>query len=388
MTASADPAAVAGRLREHLDAAFEEMLDDVATLVGLESPSGDLAALREASDWLERWLAPVGSVAPVEVDGHRHLLVETPGARERGVLLMCHYDTVWPAGTTAEWPFAVDGDNVSGPGVLDMKASIVCARHALLALRSLGLACNARLLITADEETGNRTSRALIAAEARRAIAALVLEPPLADGSLKTARKGHGHARIVATGRAAHAGVAPQDGVNAIEELARVVGEVRAIADGLPGVSATVGRIEGGGAVNVVPERAEMAIDLRAWTGADMAALRTQLMGLRPHLPGAELDVEVLIERPPMERTPSTERLFTRASDAARGAGLTLTEASTGGCSEGNLVQAAGVATLDGLGVRGHGPHTREERIELANVVPQAALVGALAHDLGSGERV
>jgi glutamate carboxypeptidase len=134
MTPSADSATVAGLVREHLGGAVGEMLGDIATLVGLESPSDDLAALRQASHWLERWLAPVGSVHAFEVEGRRHLLVETPDARERGVLLMCHYDTAWPAGTSAEWPLAIDGDIASGPGVLDMKASIVCAQDALAAV--------------------------------------------------------------------------------------------------------------------------------------------------------------------------------------------------------------------------------------------------------------
>lgn len=376
---------VARRLHERLAARRETLLGDLAALVALESPSADVAALDRTADWLEEWLAPAGRVTALPgADGRRHLLVEPEGVRERGPLLMCHYDTVWPVGTTAGWSFAVDGDVATGPGVFDMKASIVNARHALLALQELGLPCNARLLVTADEEIGNRTSRALIEQRAATTSAALVLEPPLDDGRLKTRRKGRGQARIAVTGRAAHAGVSPEAGVNAIEELARLVLAVRGIADALPGVSATVGQASGGSAVNVVPEHAEAHVDLRAWTATDMAELKARLEALGPHHPDAVVDVSVDVERPPMERMTAVDELLARARPAAEALGLALGEGRTGGCSEGNFMAAAGVPTLDGLGVRGFGPHTREERIELGHLVPQAALVGALASDLGA----
>jgi glutamate carboxypeptidase len=376
---------LAARLHEHLAARRAELLDDLATLVALESPSEDVAALNRTADWLEAWLAPVGRVTVLPgADGRRHLLLEPSGVRERSALLMCHYDTVWPLGTTAAWGFAIDGDVATGPGVFDMKASIVTARHALLALQELGLPCNARLLVTADEEIGNRTSRALIEAQAPRTVAALVLEPPLDDGRLKTERKGRGQARIAVRGRAAHAGVSPEAGINAIEELARLVLAVREVAGALPGVSATVGQIRGGTAVNVVPEHAEIEIDLRAWTAADLTELKARLEALGPYDPAAGVDVAVTIERPPMERMDAVDALLARCREAAGALGLTIAEGRTGGCSEGNFMAAVGVPTLDGLGVRGFGPHTREERIDLAHLLPQAALVGALAADLGA----
>ncbi len=377
-------AAWALRVAERLGERREQLLDDLATLVELESPSDDVAALGRAADWLEGWLAPVGTVTRHRAsDGRTHLLVEPTGARERGALVMCHYDTVWPVGTTAQWPFTRDERWAHGPGTFDMKASIVVARHGLLALRELELPCNARLLLTADEEIGNRTSRELIREQASRACAALVLEPPLEDGALKTARKGQGNARIAIAGRAAHAGIAPQAGVNAIEEAARLVGAVRAIVDALPGTSATVSRIEGGGATNVVPEHAAIAIDLRAWTAEDMAELKARLEALRPLHADARIAVEVAVGSPPLERTAATEALLARAAPAAAALGLELREGRTGGCSEGNLVQTLGVPVLDGLGVRGAGPHAREERIEIVHMVPQAALIAALAADLG-----
>jgi glutamate carboxypeptidase len=377
-------AAIARRLHDHLAERREQMLADLATLVALESPSRDVAALGRAADWLESWLAPVGAVTRhVAADGRANLLLEPPTAQARGVLLMCHYDTVWPVGTTAGWPFAIDGEHATGPGTFDMKASIVCARHTLLALGELGLPGNARLLITADEEIGNWSSRALIEAEAQRTLAALVLEPPLDDGSLKLARKGRGEARVAVVGRSAHAGVSPEAGVNAIDEIARVVVALRELAEGLPGLTATVGRIEGGDAVNVVPEHAAIEIDVRAWRPEDFAALADRLEALRPHHQDARIEVTMTVDRPPMERTASTDRLLARCTTAAAALGLGVREGRTGGGSEGNFMHAAGVPTLDGLGVRGFGPHTREERIELAHMVPQAALVGALAADLG-----
>jgi glutamate carboxypeptidase len=379
-----DIAATARALHARLVSRREQMLADMAELVAIDSPSDDVAALGRAADWLEEWLAPVGRVRSLPApDGRRHLLLETAEADERGALILCHYDTVWPVGTADAWRFETAGELASGPGLLDMKASIVCARHALLGLQELGVPLRARLLVSADEEIGNPSSRELIHELAAPCAAALVLEPPLDDGRLKTARKGHGHATIEVTGRAAHAGVAPEQGINAIEQMAGIVQQVRAVAASIPGSSATVGRIEGGGALNVVPEQATIGIDLRAWSADDMAALVARVQALRPQHPDAAVAIAARVDRPPLERRPSTVALLERCALAARAVGLEVRDGGTGGCSEGNLAQAAGAPVLDGLGVRGSGPHTREERIALAHVLPQAAVVGALAADVG-----
>jgi glutamate carboxypeptidase len=376
-------AAIARDLCDRLHAAREEILADIATLVGLESPSEDTDALGEAADWLEEWLAPAGkvSVSTVE-DGRRLLLLETPGAPERASLILCHYDTVWPVGTLSSWPFEIKGNVATGPGVFDMKASVVCARHALIALQERDQACGGRLLITPDEEIGSEASNALIAELSAQSSAVLVLEPPLDDGRLKTRRKGHGHAKISITGRAAHAGVAPHDGINAIEEIARLVGQLREIAAAIPDSTVNVGRIGGGSALNVIAEHAEMDVDVRAWSNADMTSLMAAIGALRAEHPGANIETVCTVDRPPFERRPSTARLLQRCTQASAAVGLSVSEGGTGGGSDGSIAQAAGAAVLDGLGMRGAGPHTRQERIELPSLVPHAAVIGALVADL------
>ncbi len=187
-------AAVAAAVAELLEPRRAALLEELAELVALDSPSDDLTALARAADWLQQRFAQLGEVMVSQTaDGRRHLVLATPGADARSPLLLCHYDTVWPVGTAAERPLRIDGSVAHGAGVLDMKASILCAGQALFALRELGVPHAARLSLSADEEIGNHASRARIEALARDAVAALVLEPPLPGGVLKTARKGHAH---------------------------------------------------------------------------------------------------------------------------------------------------------------------------------------------------
>lgn len=384
MTASLAIADVARELHEHLAKKQDEMLADIGTLVGLESPSNDLEALGRAADWLEQWLQPAGAVSVISAsDGRRLLLLEPPGAVERGPLLLCHYDTVWPVGTLAEWPFEIRDGIATGPGIFDMKASSVCGRHILLALQELGLPCGGRLLLTPDEEIGSEASHSTITEIAAESSAVLVLEPPLDDGRLKTARKGHGYARISVTGRSAHAGVAPEQGVNAIHEIAGIVRQLQGIAGSVPGGTVSVGCISGGGeALNMVPEQGEIGVDVRAWTADGMSALTTAISELRTEHPEAQIEVSFHRGRSPVERRPSTVGLLERCTQASAAVGLSVSEGGTGGGSDASIAQAAGAPVLDGLGVRGAGPHARHECIYLRSLVPQMAVVGAMVADL------
>jgi glutamate carboxypeptidase len=369
----------ARRLRGHLTPRRAEMIGDLAALVDMDSPSSDVGALNRVADWLEAWLRPIGQVESIPApDGRRHLLVQTPGSASHSPLILCHYDTVWPLGTTEQWSFEQAGDTATGPGICDMKAGIVCARHALEGLRQLDVEHRARLLLSSDEEIGNPSSRRHIETLAADAAAALVLEPPLEGGQLKTARKGHGHATVTVRGRAAHAGLHPERGINAIEQIAELILQLRDPAGTPPGSTAVVGRVQGGGARNVVPEHAELELDLRAWSRADMAALIAKVDGLRPAHREAEIDVVAEVDRPPMERGPSTDALMEVYAAAARAIGLPVAEGASGGVSEGNLAQAVGAPVLDGLGVRGAGLHARDERVDLTHLVPQTAIIGAM----------
>jgi glutamate carboxypeptidase len=295
-------------------------------------------------------------------------------------LVLGHYDTVYAAGTLARMPFRIAAGKVYGPGVFDMKAGIVQAQFALDALQTLGgaLAKKVVFLWTSDEEIGSESSRKLIESEAKRSDAVFVLEPALgAKGLLKTARKGVGEAEIIVRGRASHAGLAPEKGVNAIHELALQIARLKEWNDLPHGVSINAGLIEGGTRTNVIPDYAKAILDLRALRSNDMLKIEQKLRALRPILSDAKVQVRGGFNRAPLERIVSAE-LFQRASALAKQMGFTIGEGTAGGSSDGNLTAAMGIPTLDGLGAVGDGAHSPGEYIQ-AHALPQrAALLAAL----------
>ena len=295
-------------------------------------------------------------------------------------LVMAHFDTVWPAGTLARMPFRIDGDRVRGPGVYDMKASLILAEFAVRALIELRQTPPRPLvlLLTSDEEIGSPTSRGLIEETARGAAYVLVPEPPTAAGALKTARKGVGRFRLAVTGRAAHAGVEPEKGVNAIVELARQILNVQGLADPGLGTSVNVGLVTGGTTPNVVPASALAEVDVRVTTAAEARRIETAMAALSAATTGAALCVSGGFNRPPMERTPGVAALFERARVIGAALGMDLREGSTGGASDGNFTAALGVPTLDGLGTNGGGAHADDEHILIDDLSRRAALLAML----------
>jgi glutamate carboxypeptidase len=238
------------------------------------------------------------------------------------------------------------------------------------------------VLLTADEEIGSPGSRALIESLARESAHVLVLEPPLADGSLKTARKGVGRFTIEVEGKAAHAGVAPEQGASAIVELAHQVLRVHALNDLVAGTTLNVGVVRGGTTSNVVPAWALAQVDVRSTTLAAAAEVTRALRALEPATTGTRIRVEGEFSRPPMERTPAIAALFDRARAIGRELGLALTEGSTGGGSDGNFTSALGIPTLDGLGAHGGGAHADDEHILIESLSERAALLAALLLNL------
>jgi glutamate carboxypeptidase len=302
----------------------------------------------------------------------------------RQVLLLGHFDTVWPVGQLQTMPLQRKDGRLHGPGIFDMKAGIGLATLAARALTVDGPLARARVVMlwTSDEETGSRSSRALIEDEARRSEAVLVFEPPLPGGGLKTSRKGVGQFEIVARGRAAHAGLEPEKGVSAIHELARQVLAVEALQDPGRGVTLTVGVVRGGTRPNVVPAEARALVDARAATRADAERVERRLRSLAPQTPGASLEVAGGFDRPPLERSAGVARLYDLARESAAELGLPIAEGSAGGGSDGNFTAALGVPTLDGLGAVGDGAHAVHEHVELDALAPRAALIAALLRRL------
>lgn len=363
------------------------LFDLVRALVLRESPSDDVAALEGCASELGARLAAAGASVS-RVDGGStaaHLVAEWPGDGP-AVLLLGHFDTVWPVGQLERMPLVERDGKLFGPGVLDMKAGVAIgatAAKALAASVPAGRRPRVTLLVTSDEEVGSRSSRPEIERRARASAAVLVLEPALPGGAVKTARKGVGEFQVVARGVASHAGANPEAGASAVHELARQITAMEALNEPARGLSLNVGVIAGGTRSNVVAEEASALVDVRVSRMDDAARIEAALSQLAPVNPRVRLDVRGRVGRPPMERTAGVVRLFELARDVARDMGRDLQEGSTGGASDGNFTAALGVPTLDGLGALGEGPHALHEHVVVNELAPRAALLAGLLLRIG-----
>ncbi|SCG58921.1 M20/M25/M40 family metallo-hydrolase [Micromonospora halophytica] len=359
------------------------MVDRLRQLVHQESPPGAVRRLHACADLLESWISPVLGRPAVRVvrDGLPHLLWP---AEDQRVLLLGHYDTVWPEGTVRDWPFALADGVATGPGVCDMKSGIV---QLVTALSLLPDTARVGVLLTCDEESGSPTSRPLIEQQAQRSRAVLVGEPATETGAVKVARKGGSVYRITVRGRAAHAGVEPHRGVNAAVELAHQVLAVRSFA--AEGTSVTPTVLSAGSISNQVPESATFCVDVRAWTREELDRVDRLIHALTPRLAEATLVVGGGINRYPMPEAVATP-LLEIARRAGRELGLPpLESAHAPGASDANFTASLGVATLDGLGGVGGGSHARSEWVDVTRMPERAALLAAtVAGVLGqSGQR-
>jgi glutamate carboxypeptidase len=381
----ATPRALLAELRRRAP----QMQRTLAQFVRAESPSTSKTALDRlarivAAEFRRRGASVRVLRQPAAGDQVR---VEWAPAGSRGnapILVLGHLDTVYDLGTLQRTPFAIRRGRAFGPGTFDMKSGIVIALYAIEALRALKLRPRRPVVCfwTSDEEIGSRTSRAVIVRQARASCAVLVLEPAGgARGDLKTARKGVGELRLEVEGRSAHAGLDPQNGVNAILELSLQLALLQRLNQPKRGVTLSPGVIQGGTRSNVVPDRAMALIDLRAPSLREMRALERKLGALRPILPGAKLSVRGGFNRPPLEGRMS-KKLFARAEHVARQMGLSLSHGAVGGGSDGNFTAAIGVPTLDGMGGVGGGAHSPGEFVLLRSLPERAALLAALLLDL------
>jgi glutamate carboxypeptidase len=370
------------RLLAFLKVHQSDMVAHLTQLVEMESPSDHKPSLDRLAALLAEQARDLGAEVTVQArETAGDIVCARWGDSEGGTLLLCHMDTVWDLGTLAERPVRVEGDRLYGPGAFDMKGGIVNALWAMRALRELKLMPSRRvtLLITSDEEIGSDASRTLIEAEARAHEVVFVLEPAHPPrASLKTWRKGVGGYRVTVTGRAAHAGAAHDEGINAIEELARHILAIQALTDYAAGTTVNVGVIRGGTRSNVVPEQAWVEVDYRVMDMAEAARVDAVLRGLKPQRDGIKLEVTGGLNRPPMVRTPAIVALYVRAEAVAAELGFRLSETGTGGGSDGNFTAALGVPTLDGLGVVGNGGHALHEHVLLSSLPERAALLAGL----------
>lgn len=355
------------------------LLEDLRTLVECESPSEDIAATTRCAELVAALGAERMGRAPEMLrTGERvALLWSWPGAPRR--LVLGHLDTVWPLGTLARWPFQVEGERATGPGCFDMKAGIVQAMHAIASLPDPS---GVQLLLTSDEEIGAPDSRALIEEVAGGTRAVYVAEPS-ARAALKIERKGVSLYSVEAVGRAAHAGLEPERGINATVELAHQVIAIAGLGDPQLGTTVTPAVISAGTTTNTVPAGGQVSVDVRARTVEEQDRVDAAMHGLRPVLPGAGLTIHGGPNRPPLERRRSAD-LLERAVQAYRELGFgDLQGVAVGGGSDGNFTAGLGIPTLDGLGPVGDGAHAEGEWVSVPDLPRRSALLAALVrqHD-------
>ena len=372
--------AIAAYLTEH----GENMLRFLEALGGMETPSSDRDAQHRLLDWLEVRLRQLGMYT-VHVPGRATggYLYARPKPRDRHrpcQLLLGHCDTVWPRNTLEAMPIRRANGRLSGPGIYDMKSGLTQLFFALQCLRDLSLtpAVTPVLLINSDEEIGSRESTRAIGRLARIADRAYVLEPPLGpEGRLKTARKGLGRFTLTVYGRAAHAGLDPEKGVNAIVEMARLVQHLYALNDFEKGISVNVGLIEGGISPNTVAPTSRVVVDVRVPTQGAGRQVEKAIRSLRPASESVRLEIDGGFGRPPMERSQRNQALWSLAAQTGLELGLDLQQASAGGGSDANTTSQF-TATLDGLGTPGDGAHAPHEYINTDLLAERTALLTLL----------
>ncbi len=358
------------------------MLADLELLVNTESPSNDVPRLSESADALAAVMMRRLQSAPLLIEGPAGPHVHWSGGGTPKVLIVGHHDTVFPAGTVAARPFAVADGRATGPGVFDMKAGIVLAVHAVASLADRS---GVEILVTSDEEIGSGTSRALIEERALACGHVLVCEPSADGGALKTARKGTGTFDVLVHGKASHAGLEPEKGINSLVAAAEVIARVVTFADPATGTTVTPTMATSGTADNTVPALTRVTVDVRVEQPGEKERLEALFAALAQHgtsVPGAIIELQGGLNRPPMPSAASAA-LFPMAVAAARAAGLPeVVGVAVGGGSDGNFTAACGVPTLDGLGAVGGGAHADHEFVQVDTMVERARLLAAIVSAL------
>jgi glutamate carboxypeptidase len=375
-------------LRGAVAADLPDYLADLEHLVNVDCGSYTPEGVNEIGRWVTGFLTDLGADVDLRPDPEGRFgntVVGTFAGRVGGprVVLIGHMDTVFDPGTVAERPFRIDDGIAHGPGVTDMKSGLLAGLYAIKAvLGELGGLPFERLTFVAnpDEEVGSPSSTRHIQSIAADADACLVLECARANGDIVSARKGILDVRIVVHGRAAHAGVEPEKGRNAILEAARIVRELHDLNGRWPDVTVNVGKIAGGTRPNVVPDRCEIEVDVRATTGDGLDAVEAALrqIAAATEIPDTTAELQVMAGWRPMEKLACSGHLVEHAQAVARRLGFEIKDTSTGGASDANSTSGLGVPSLDGLGPIGGSDHSPAEYLELDSVVPRTALLAGL----------
>ena len=350
-------------------------ISDIQRLVECQSPTEDLAACIKVIDLAVEIANKVLSI-PAKAITENGRPVFWWGAENPKIVLLCHLDTVWPHDSfNPTWK--IEGDNAKGPGVFDMKAGFVQAMYAVKEIA--GAENQVALVATTDEETGSATSKGLIERLAKGSEAVLVFESAI-DGKVKTGRKGTSMYQVTVVGKAAHAGLEPEKGINATVELAKLVLQITALENPALGTTVVPTVMQAGTTTNTVPAQAKLDIDIRSFTMAELNRVDAAIKSLKSE--SAKVEVVGGINRPPLE-TASTLELYEKLEAVAKSLGMpAIGHASVGGASDGNLAAAAGAKVLDGLGAVGVGAHAPTESLVISSVEPRIKLTTAFITEL------
>jgi glutamate carboxypeptidase len=362
-----------------------ELVQSIQELAEIESPSDDKPSVDRIALFLKSKFESIGGRAQLHKssDCGDSLQIDfaSPASNRNPVLLLGHYDTVYPLGTLSKMPCKIEGGRLHGPGVLDMKSGIALMLHAIEALQSWHdvLPRPVTVFLVSDEEVGSRSSRAITEALAKKSAGVLVLEPAAGlRGAVKTARKGVGEYMLRVQGVAAHAGLDPGKGHSAILELARQLAVIAKLNDLRSGISVNPGIISGGTRSNVVAAEAQAILDVRIKSAKQARGLDRKLHSLKPFDKHCKLEITGGINRLPMERTPGVAKLYKGARAVAKEVKWELQEAAVGGGSDGNFTAGIGIPTLDGMGGVGDGAHATHEHIIISELPRRALLLAGM----------
>lgn len=368
----------------------QEMIGFLETLVNIDSGSHDKKGVDEVGKLLRAEYENIGfqcRVSEQEKYGN-HLILQHETADEPSILLIAHMDTVFEKGTASERPFHIEGDRAYGPGVADMKGSQVTLLYAMKYLRNNHPESlrNVIILLNSDEEIGSPSSRAIIEELSETVDYALVMEPARKDGSIVTSRRGGGTYKLKIKGRAAHSGVAPQDGHSAIEEMGHKIVKLSELTNHDEGISINVGKVKGGGATNVVADAATLYVDVRVQNDAQSKEIKERFEEICavPDVEGTKIKLTGGIRRPPMELDTENKELLKVVQDVGESIDIDVSHTHTGGGSDASFPSHLGVATVDGLGPVGGEMHSAKEYLELDSIVERTGLLAKTIQSLTS----
>jgi glutamate carboxypeptidase len=383
-------------MRELIEKRFEKFLIDLETIVNIDSGSGDVSGLEAVRAFFqERFQKIKWTAASHSFDDGKVPCLEVANKPLSGddsdldLLFLGHMDTVFKQGTVAARPFARDGNRAYGPGVCDMKGGLVTMLHVAEILQQTGVAGDVTIAMAfnGDEEIGSRGSRPWYEALAARSRCVFVFEPWRSTGERVLHRKGGGNFDVICHGKAAHAGAAPEEGANAVIELAHQILAAKELARIDRGTTVNVTVISGGTADNVIPDYAKASVDVRIADIDEGQRIEDgfQAIGRSVHTPGVRVEVDGGINRPPMAPSEKTKQLWEQIAAIGEAIGIEMALTATGGCSDGNYTAALGIPTIDAMGVRGGGAHSEDEYIELDSIVPNVHLVCEIVKAFAEG---